>query len=181
MTTPSFDDTDVAPTNDVAATRPYDELNVSSDAFWEQDTEERDLTFKRLREQRPVSWQRPIETALHPDPNDRGFWAVVRHADIVEVSKNTDVFVSRYGVMFDVLPPVFLQMAMSFLAMDNPQHDKVRRLVGSAFTRPQIKRIDDDIASRARRIVATAREKAAAGESIDFVRDISRHLPMARC
>ena len=178
MTTPSLDDTDVAPTNDVAATRPYDELNVSSDAFWEQDTEERDLIFRQLRQERPVSWQRPIETALHPQQNDRGFWAVVRHADIVEVSKNTDVFVSGYGVMFDVLPPVFLQMAMSFLAMDNPQHDKVRGLVGKAFTRPQIRRIDDDIASRARRIVASAREKATAGEPIDFVEDISRHLPI---
>jgi cytochrome P450 len=80
--------------------------------------------------------------------------------------------------MFDVLPPVFLQMAMSFLAMDNPQHDKVRGLVGKAFTRPQIRRIDDGIASRARRIVATAREKATAGEPIDFVSDISRHLPI---
>jgi len=178
MTTPSLDDTDVAPTNDVAATRPYDELNVSSDAFWEQDTEERDLIFRQLRQERPVSWQRPIESALHPDPNDQGFWGVVRHADIVEVSKNTEVFVSGYGVMFDVLPPVFLQMAMSFLAMDNPQHDKVRGLVGKAFTRPQIRRIDDDIASRARRIVASAREKATAGEPIDFVEDISRHLPI---
>jgi cytochrome P450 len=177
MTAPQGD-TDVAPTNDVAASRPYSDLDVSSDAFWEQDVEERDLTFKQLREQRPVSWQPPIETTLHPQQDDPGFWAVVRHADIVEVSKNSDVFVSGYGVMFDVLPPVFLQMAMSFLAMDNPQHDKVRGLVGRAFTRPQIKRIDDDIASRARRIVATARDKAAAGEPIDFVSDISRHLPI---
>jgi cytochrome P450 len=178
MASPTFDDTDVAPTNDVAVTRPFDERHVSSDAFWDLDTEERDLTFKQLREKRPVSWQRPIESALHPDTNDQGFWAVVRHADIVEVSRNTDVFVSGYGVMFDVLPPVFLQMAMSFLAMDNPQHDKVRGLVGKAFTRPQIRRIDDDIASRARRIVAAAREKATAGEPIDFVSDISRHLPI---
>jgi cytochrome P450 len=178
MASPPFDVTDVAPTNDVAATRVYDELNVSSDAFWEQNVEDRDLTFKQLREQRPVSWQPPIETTLHPQQDDPGFWAVVRHADIVEVSKNTDVFVSGYGVMFDVLPPVFLQMAMSFLAMDNPQHDKVRGLVGKAFTRPQIKRIDDDIASRARRIVAAARDKAVAGEPIDFVSDISRHLPI---
>ena len=178
MTSPPFDDTDVAPTNDLAATRAYDELNVSSDAFWEQDTDDRDVIFRQLRQERPISWQRPIETALAPDPNDPGFWAVVRHADIVEVSKQNDVFVSRYGVMFDMLPPVFLQMAMSFLAMDNPQHDKVRRLVGSAFTRPQIRRIDDEIASRARRIVATARHKATAGEPIDFVSDISRHLPI---
>ena len=178
MTSPPFDDTDVAPTNDLAVTRAYDELNVSSDAFWEQDTDDRDVIFRQLRQERPISWQRPIETALAPDPNDPGFWAVVRHADIVEVSKQNDVFVSRYGVMFDMLPPVFLQMAMSFLAMDNPQHDKVRRLVGSAFTRPQIRRIDDEIASRARRIVATARHKATAGEPIDFVSDISRHLPI---
>ncbi len=178
MTTSPFHDTDAAPTNDVAATRVYDEPNVSSDAFWEQNVEERDLTFKQLREQRPVSWQPPIETTLHPQENDPGFWAVVRHADIVDVSRNPDIFVSGYGVMFDVLPPVFLQMAMSFLAMDNPQHDKVRGLVGKAFTRPQIKRIDDDIASRARRIVASARDEAAAGKPIDFVSDISRHLPI---
>jgi cytochrome P450 len=178
VTSPPFDDTDLAPTNDLAATRAYDELNVSSDGFWEQDTDDRDVIFRQLRQERPISWQRPIETALAPDPNDPGFWAVVRHADIVEVSKQNDVFVSRYGVMFDMLPPVFLQMAMSFLAMDNPQHDKVRRLVGSAFTRPQIRRIDDDIASRARRIVATARQKATAGEPMDFVSDISRHLPI---
>src|SRR3982074_468206 len=177
MTTPSFDDTDIAPTNDVAATRPYDELNVSSDTLWEQDTEERDLIFRQLRQERPVSWQRPIESALHPDPNDQGFWGVVRHADIVEVSKNTEVFVSGYGVMFDVLPPVVLQMEMSFLALDNPQHDKVRGLVGKAFTRPQIRRIDDDIASRARRTAATAREKATEREPIDLVNDISRRLP----
>src|SRR3954462_927716 len=176
MISPPFDDTDVAPTNNLAASRPYDELNVSSDAFWEQHVEDQDLTFKQLREQRPVSWQPPIETTLHPQQDDPGFWAVVRHADVVEVSKNSDLFVSGYGVMFDVLPPVFLQMAMSFLAMDNPQHDKVRGLVGKAFTRPQIKRIDDDIASRARRIVAPARDKSAAGEPIDFVNHISRPL-----
>ena len=112
MTSPPFDDTDVAPTNDLAATRAYDELNVSSDAFWEQDTDDRDVIFRQLRQERPISWQRPIETALAPDSNDPGFWAVVRHADIVEVSKQNDVFVSRYGVMFDMLPPVFLQMDM---------------------------------------------------------------------
>ena len=178
MTAPQFDDIDVPPTNDVAATRPYDELNISSDEFWAQDFTQQDQTFAQLRQQRPVSWQRPIETAVVPDPGDPGFWAVVRHDDIVEVSQHSDVFVSRYGVLFDLLPQEFLAMSQSFLAMDNPQHDKLRRLVASAFTRPQIRRIDDDIASRARRIVAAAAEKAAAGEPVDFVNDISRHLPI---
>ncbi|MCV7230005.1 cytochrome P450 [Mycolicibacterium komossense] len=180
----SFDDdddddgTDVPPTNDVAAQRPHDELNVSSDAFWALDLPERDLIFRTLREERPVSWQPAIETAVAPDPDDPGFWAVVRHGDIIEASQRSEVFVSRYGVMFDMLPPVFLEMAMSFLAMDNPKHNKVRRLVASAFTPRQIKRIDDDIASRAKRIVAAAAQKARDGAAVDFVGDISVHLPV---
>lgn len=177
----SFDDdsdVDLAPTNDVAATRSFDALNVSSDAFWDLDLPERDPLFAELRHNRPVSWQPPIETAVSPDPDDPGFWAVVRHKDITEVSHNSEVFVSRYGVMFDTLPAVFLEMAMSFLAMDNPQHQKVRRLVSSAFTARQIQRIEHDIASRAQRIVAAAAAKAADGAAIDFVEDISKHLPV---
>ena len=177
----SFDDdsdVDLAPTNDVAPTRAFDPLNVSSDAFWDLDLPEREPVFAELRRDRPISWQPPIETAVMPDPDDRGFWAAVRHKDIVEVSQNSDVFVSRYGVMFDTLPPVFLQMAMSFLAMDNPQHQKIRKLVSSAFTARQVARIEHDIATRANRIVAAAAEKAADGAEIDFVTDISKHLPV---
>jgi cytochrome P450 len=174
----SDDDVDLPPTNDVADTRAYDDLNVSSDAFWALDLPERDLIFRTLRDERPVSWQPPIETAVAPDPDDPGFWAVLRHKDIIEVSQRSEIFVSRYGVMFDMLPAVFLEMAMSFLAMDNPKHSKVRRLVSSAFTPRQIKRIDDDIALRAQRIVAAAAQKARDGEPVDFVEDISKHLPV---
>ena len=173
----SFDDDsgdNVAPTNDVAATREYDAINVSSDAFWDQDAPEREVLFRELRDKRPVSWQRPIESAVVPDPDDPGFWAVVKHKDIIEVSQHNDVFVSGYGVMFDLLPPMFLEMAMSFLAMDNPKHDKIRKLVSSAFTPKQIRKIDADIAERAKRIVAAAAEK----DEIDFVTDIARHLPI---
>ncbi|MET8430704.1 cytochrome P450 [Nocardia sp. NPDC004860] len=168
-----FDD-DLPPTNDVAATRVYDELNVSSDDFWSKDAPERELVFRELRNRRPVSWQPPIESAVVPDPDDPGFWAVVRHEHIVEVSQRNDVFVSRYGVMFDLLPPMFLEMAMSFLAQDNPKHDKVRKLVSAAFTPKQIRKIDDDIAARAKRIVAAAAEK----DEVDFVADIAKHLPI---
>ncbi|MFZ2174834.1 MAG: cytochrome P450 [Rhodococcus sp. (in: high G+C Gram-positive bacteria)] len=172
----SFDDDDqsIVPTNDVAATREYDDINISSDAFWAQDAPEREIQFRELREKRPISWQRPIESAVVPDPDDPGFWAVVKHKDIVEVSQHNDVFVSGYGVMFDLLPPMFLELGMSFLAMDNPQHDKIRKLVSAAFTPKQIRRIEGDIAMRAKRIVSAAAEK----NTIDFVADIARHLPI---
>nr|WP_271213997.1 cytochrome P450 [Rhodococcus wratislaviensis]GLK41278.1 cytochrome P450 [Rhodococcus wratislaviensis] len=168
------DDQDIVPTNDVAATRDYDDINISSDAFWAQDAPAREILFRELREKRPISWQRPIESAVVPDPDDPGFWAVVKHKDIVEVSQRNDVFVSGYGVMFDLLPPMFLELALSFLSMDNPQHDKIRKLVSSAFTPKQIRRIEADVAMRAKRIVSAAAEK----DTIDFVADIARHLPI---
>ncbi|UEA57485.1 cytochrome P450 [Gordonia otitidis] len=168
------DDGDLVPSNDVAATREFHPLNVSSDAFWDQDAPERENTYRVLRETAPVTWQEPIQSAVVPDPDDPGFWAVVRHEHIAEVSKRNDVFVSGYGVMFDLLPSMLLEMAMSFLAMDNPQHDKIRKLVSAAFTPKQIKKIESDIADRARRIVAAAADK----DEIDFVADIARHLPI---
>ena len=72
MTTPSFDDTDVAPTNDVAATRVYDELNVSSDAFWEQDTEERDLIFKPATRAAPNQLAAADRNGVAPGPERSG-------------------------------------------------------------------------------------------------------------
>lgn len=168
------DDEPKTPTNDVAATREFHEVDVWSDKFWDEDAPQREVVYRHLRENAPVTWQRPIETSVVPDPHDPGFWAVVKHEHITEVSHNSGVFVSGYGVMFDLLPAMFLEMAMSFLAMDNPQHDKIRKLVSVSFTPKQIKKIDEDIAMRARRIVSAVADR----EEIDFVADISKHLPI---
>ena len=186
MTTTSFDDgpelrfdddddnESAIPSNEVAATREFHDVDLWSDNFWGEDAPQREAVFRKLRETAPVTWQKPIESSVVPDPNDPGFWAVVKHEHITEVSHNSDVFVSGYGVMFDLLPAMFLEMAMSFLAMDNPQHDKIRKLVSAAFTPKQIRKIDDDIANRARRIVARVADR----DEIDFVEDISKHLPI---
>ncbi|MCW2845667.1 MAG: cytochrome [Nocardioides sp.] len=170
------DDSDVvrAPTNDVAATREHDPINLSADAFWDEDATAWERSFAVLRRERPVSWQPRLETQVIPDEDDPGYFAVTRHADIVEVSQRNDVFVSGYGVMLDLLPPMFIEMGMSFLSMDDPRHDVLRKLVSAAFTPKQIKRIEDDIAARAKRIVT----EAAGKPEIDFVHDIARHLPV---
>src|SRR3990170_4792362 len=66
---------------------PHSAIDISSKAFWTKTSEERDETFKLLRETDPVSWQRPVEDAVTPDPDDPGYWAVVKNADIVTVSR----------------------------------------------------------------------------------------------
>ena len=41
---------------------------------------------------------------MFADPNDQGFWAVVRHADLVEVTRRPGDFLSGKGITFESLP-----------------------------------------------------------------------------
>jgi cytochrome P450 len=151
-------------------------IDVSSKAFWAQTSEQRDERFARLRAEDPVSWQRPVEDAVAPDPNDPGYWAVVKHADIVKVSRDSKTYISGQGVLFDLLPPEFLEMSQSFLAMDAPKHDYLRKLISSAFTPRRIQRIDEQIKVAAREVV----DSFAADPSgeIEFVGQCAVKLPV---
>ena len=60
------------------AERPYDPVDLSSLEFWSSTAAEREKVFAELRADRPVSWHRRVKNRLFEDPNDEGFWAVVR-------------------------------------------------------------------------------------------------------
>jgi cytochrome P450 len=154
---------------------PYDSIDLSSRAFWSTTAAERERHFAVLRAERPVSWHPPAEAVMLEDPDDPGFWAVVRHADIQDVSRHHDVFVSGQGVIFENAPQEILEATQSFLAMDPPRHDKIRKLVSAAFTPRQVKRIEDQINANARDIVT---ELAAAGSGVDFVAHCASQLPI---
>jgi cytochrome P450 len=159
----------------ISPNRPYDTADLSSRAFWSTTAEDREKVFAELRRERPVTWHPPVEDALFDDPSDPGYWAVVRHADIVQVSRHSDVFVSGQGVLFENIPPAALEASQSFLAMDPPRHTKIRKLVSSAFTPKQVKRIESHIKDNAKQVV---RELAAAGSGSDFVRNCAAQLPL---
>src|SRR3712207_4788192 len=133
------------------AVRPYDPADLSSLAFWSGTARDRERVFAELRRERPVSWHRPVENGLFEDPNDQGFWAVVRHADLVEVTKRPEDFLSGEGIVFESMPQELLDAAQGFIAMDAPRHTKIRRLLVSAFTPRQMARIADRIDGNARR------------------------------
>lgn len=69
--------------------RPYDPADISSLEFWSGTAKDREKVFAELRAQRPISWHRPVRNGIFEDPNDQGFWAVVRHADLVEVTRQS--------------------------------------------------------------------------------------------
>ncbi|CDO26888.1 cytochrome P450 [Mycolicibacterium mageritense DSM 44476 = CIP 104973] len=157
------------------SSRPYDPIDISSKAFWSTTAAEREKSFAQLRAERPVSWHRPVEETLMPDPEDPGFWAVTRHAEILTVSRDSETFLSGKGVLFDSVPEELLEASQSFLAMDAPRHTLIRKLVHSAFTPRQVARIETSIKDNARAIVA---ELKAAGSGVDFVEQCAKELPI---
>jgi cytochrome P450 len=160
----------------VVAKRDYDPIPLSSLAFWASTAEERDESFRELRLHRPVSWHPPFEGAMMPalDP-DGGYWAIVRHADVVQVSRNPELFCSGEGVMLEDVPTAVLDAAQSFLAMDAPRHTLLRRLVNSAFTPRQVARIEAQIVAQAAAIVD---DLLGGPTEFDFVAAVSKRLPM---
>lgn len=154
--------------------RPYDDTDLSSNAFWSSTAAEREQTFAALRASNPVSWHRPVEHLLIEDPNDQGFWAVMSHAGLVEVTKRHDDFLSGEGIVMESLPQELLDAGQGFIAMDPPRHTKVRRLLSAAFTPKQITRINEQIRANAKRVVD---DLAPKGEA-DFVPDCAALLPM---
>jgi cytochrome P450 len=153
----------------------YSDLDISTKEFWAKSSEERDERFRQLRLNDPVSWQRPVEDAVSPDPNDPGFWAVVKHADIMRVSKDNATFISGQGVIFDLLSPLALQMSQSFLAIDPPRHDQLRALVSAAFTPRQMLKIEEDVKRAAAEIVD---DLLAGPTDVDAVSALSQRLPI---
>lgn len=123
-----------------ASVRPFDPVSISPLSFWALTNEEREASFKILRDERPVSWHPPIDRALIA-PEVDGVWAVTRHEDITYVSKNPELFCSGRGVMIEALPEDVLEAVMSFLAMDGAEHSSARRLISSVFTPRQVAKI----------------------------------------
>jgi cytochrome P450 len=158
-----------------ATPRAYDRIDLSSRAFWATSAQERERSFAVLRAERPVSWHPPVEDALMKDPDDPGYWAITRRADIVAVSRNNEAFLSSKGVIFENVPEELLEASQSFLAMDPPRHTFLRKLVSAAFTPRQVRRIEDSIKASAKTIVE---ELEAAGSGADFVEHCAKELPI---
>lgn len=154
--------------------RAYDDISLSSMAFWARTWPERDAELEELRATRPVSWQAPTENSLAARGPGAGFWAVLDHADIQAVARDATTFCASEGVAIDDVPMDLQERMISFLAMDPPQHTRIRRVVSSAFTPRQIARGDAAIRRRAVQIVDDLLDHGPC----DFVERVSSRLPL---
>jgi methyl-branched lipid omega-hydroxylase len=152
----------------------------------------REDAFRLLRAERPVSKHRGIpgfdpdraDPALLQDQLDRGlphpleieWWAVTRHADVMEVSRHPELFASGLGgTNIGDIPQEIAEFLGSMINMDAPRHTKLRKIVNRAFTPRQVARIDDGVRQRAITIVDAIADK---GE-IEFVEEVAAALPLS--
>ncbi|MGQ0623858.1 MAG: cytochrome P450 [Sporichthyaceae bacterium] len=144
---------------------------LSSLTFWERPRSEHLAYFKHLRENEPVSWHGPPDS-LDPNLNNAmGFWSVVRHPDIQEVSRNPQIYSSAQGIFVDDFPQ--LEQMLSFIVTDAPRHGQMRGIVSAAFTPRNIKKMADDLHRIVREIVD---EAAGLGEG-DLCKLITKETP----
>jgi len=133
--------------------------------------------FAELRRTAPVSWvpQQPGTTGF----DDGGYWAVTRHADVVEVSRNSDVYSTWENTALIRFNPgmprerIELQRFV-LLNIDPPQHTKLRAIVSRGFTPRAIGNLRDALADKADRIARNAVENGSG----DFVTDVACELPL---
>jgi cytochrome P450 len=155
---------------------PYHRLDISAPEFWDKDFRTRDETFAQLRAEDGLSWHPPASSIFPHE--ELGYWAVTRHADIRHVSHHNEIFGSRHGISVDPLPAEVQQVSSFFLAMDPPEHTRYRRLISSAFTPKQVRRIESQIEANAAEVVDQLIERLHAAGEVDFVSQCSGKLPM---
>lgn len=124
--------------------------------------------FDALRESDPVTW-----VDMDDEP---GYWAVLRHADVVRVSTHSEIFsATEGGVVIENLDPIALEnMRDMLLAMDPPRHTAYRKPVAPEFKA----RVIAELEGRVREVVTTILDRAEQqGPELEFVHDVCAHLP----
>ena len=132
----------------------------------------------RLREEQGVVWVE--EKPVLGWPGGRGFWLVLRHADVESVLKQPRVFSSWLGatqIRDPTTPQHLAYLRRMMLNMDPPEHPRLRRLLARAFTPRAVERLQDRIVGHARMLADRAFARRASGE-LDLAKDLVADLPL---
>ena len=120
--------------------------------------------YKRLRDEAPLYRN-----------DELNFWALTRHADVHKGFRNSTELSNKLGVSLDPIsrtPEAY--RTMSFLAMDDPGHLRLRTLVSKGFTPRRIRELEARVLELTREHLETALES----DSFDYITDFAGLLPM---
>ncbi|OBG19823.1 cytochrome [Mycolicibacterium celeriflavum] len=129
--------------------------------------------FAVHRREAPVYWHAPTEHT----PDGEGFWSVATYAETLAVLRDPQTFSSVTGGSRAYGGTLLQDLAIAgqvLNMMDDPRHAQIRRLVSSGLTPRMIRRVEDDLRARARRLL----DSVEPGEPFDFLVDVAAELPM---
>lgn len=124
-------------------------------------------TFDRLRAEAPVHWTEMSD-------GQRGFWSITRHADILELNRQTDLLSSAQGIRMEDQSEEEYEARKTFQETDPPAHRAFRALVSRAFSKSTMAGFEE----RIREIVNGLLDEALEKREFDAVERIARLLPM---
>jgi cytochrome P450 len=123
--------------------------------------------YRRLRDEAPLYRNEELN-----------FWALSRHRDVLQGFRNSTTLSNRDGVSLDpVSRGPHASKTMSFLAMDDPAHLRLRTLVSKGFTPRRIRELEPRVTELAVQHLDTMLEKAVGG-IVDYVAEFAGKLPM---
>jgi cytochrome P450 len=128
--------------------------------------------YRRLRDEAPLYRNEELK-----------FWALSRHHDVLQGFRNSTTLSNRDGVSLDpVSRGPHASKTMSFLAMDDPAHLRLRTLVSKGFTPRRIRELEPRVTELAVQHLDTMLERAASGPAgsvtVDYVAEFAGKLPM---
>jgi linalool 8-monooxygenase len=128
-----------------------------------------------IRRTTPVYWNN--------EADDSGFWAVLRHADIVEVSRKPKLFSSASANgghrIFNenevsVANTNDSSLGVPFISMDPPEHQKRRMQIVPPLSQAKLKDMAARIEQRAKDLLAAV----PAGSEVEWVDAVSAPFPL---
>ncbi len=126
----------------------------------------RDRTLADLRPTHPVFW--------HAPKSRPGFWAVIRHAETLQVYRASSTFSAAHGMTIDSLhPDRDAASGMMVEVTDPPEHRRLRRSIGAFFA-------DGVVGEHAPVIEEYVRDRLAAARDdgpVDVVEALASRVP----
>ncbi len=150
-----------------------DDAIVNPDLYADED--EIHALFTQLRREDPVRLMQPV--------GFRPFYSIVKHADILEVEKRSDVFVNSLRTYLSPIEGEAwvksvtgdTHLFRTLVDLDDPVHMKLRALTQGWFMPPNLKKLDARIAEIAK---AHVDRMADLGSECDFVKEVSVWYPL---
>lgn len=131
---------------------------------------DRDLVamWRRFRRDRPVHWNAP-------HGQTRGFWAVTRYSDVLDIYKDTEHFTSERGNVLSTLLQGNDSASGKMLAVtDGARHRQIRNLMLKSFSPRVLKGVAAQVDVRTFGLITEAVSRG----SVDFAVDIADHIPI---